>query len=82
VRSNPQAAASAPAWSDLFAELPSADLSSPVLGRGALGQTLKGARPAPKGASRWESPWLAIGIGSLMGAVAAGGWLVYRLLAG
>jgi serine/threonine protein kinase len=82
VRCNPQAAASAPAWSDLFAELPSADLSSPVLGSGALGQTLKGARPAPKGASRWESPWLAIGIGSLMGAVAAGGWLVYRLLAG
>lgn len=78
-----QTKSSIPAWTDLFAELPTAELSSPVLGRGALGQTHKsGARPAAKRASRWESPWLAIGIGSLLGAVAAGGWLVSRLLAG
>ena len=73
-----------PAWSDLFAELPSADLGSPVLGRSALQPSLPkpATKAAAKQAGRWDSPWLAIAIGSLLGAVAAGGWLVVRMLAG
>ncbi|HUY88457.1 MAG TPA: protein kinase [Pirellulales bacterium] len=72
-------------WPDLLADLPPVDLAaSPAPGPGALGPTLHrpGFKPAAKRFNRWESPWQAIAIGSLLGAVAAGGWLIYRAFAG
>jgi hypothetical protein len=64
--------------------LPPVDLTSTSNERPLPGRSLHkmGAMPAPNSASRWDSPWLAIAVGSLLGAAAAGGWLLYRVLGG
>ena len=71
-------------WADLLADFPQADLGAPTLAGGAMRPALQrpGFKPAAKHVAHWDSPWLAIGIGSLLGAVAAGAWLIYRVLAG
>jgi serine/threonine protein kinase len=77
-------------WGDLLSALPPGDLTATTgrsttgIGRPLPGRSLHklGAKPSSKPAASWDSPWLAIAIGSLLGAAAAGGWLVFRIMAG